>query len=111
MMERAVVDLAGCTGTEQPYVMVSRCTSVDGLVILRDFEFGQITKRRSEDLRKEMSRIECLRLQTIAKYGLEIERREARMLLDGLKNNCGARKRKGTGDDIGQSKRCRVGSN
>ena len=53
-----VVDLAGCSGTEQPYAMVSRSTSMVGLVALRNFEFGQITKRCSEDLRKEFSRLE-----------------------------------------------------
>jgi len=36
------VDLAGCSGTEQPHVMVSRCTSMRGLIILREFGFGVI---------------------------------------------------------------------
>ena len=68
-LNKAVVDLAGCTGTEQPYVMASRCTSLEGLLILRDFKFDQITKRHSEDLRKEFSRLDNLRLRTIVKYG------------------------------------------
>jgi len=53
-MEKVVVDLAGCAGTEQPYVTVSRSTSLEDLLVLRDFDFSQITKRRSEDLRKNL---------------------------------------------------------
>ena len=49
-MGRVIVDLAGCTGTESPYVMVSRATSLDGLLVLRDFNHKQIAKRRSEEL-------------------------------------------------------------
>ena len=43
-MERVIIDLAGCIGTEQPYVMVSRATSLNGVVVLRDFESRQISK-------------------------------------------------------------------
>ena len=68
-MGKVVVDLAGCAGTEQPYVMVSRSSSLEGLVILRDFDYGKVTRRHSEDLRKELKRLECLRLQTIVKIG------------------------------------------
>lgn len=46
-MSRIMVDLAGCSGTEQPYVMVSRSTSLEGIPILRDFDFGKVTKRHS----------------------------------------------------------------
>ena len=38
---------------------------IEGLIILGDFGFGRITKRPSEDLRKEFSRLESARLQTI----------------------------------------------
>jgi hypothetical protein len=68
-MAKVVIDLQGCTGTEQPYVMISRSTSLQGLVILREFDFGKITKRPSEDLRMEFARLEVLRLETVAKYG------------------------------------------
>jgi len=43
-MERAIVDIAGCIGTEQPYVMVSRATSLSGVIVLHDFEDRQIIK-------------------------------------------------------------------
>ena len=52
-MERVVVDLESCSGTEPPDVMVSRATSMNGLFVLRDFDIKQITKWRSEELRNE----------------------------------------------------------
>jgi hypothetical protein len=86
---KVIVDVASCSGTEQPYVMVSRSTSMDGLMILRDFDFGKITKRHSEDLQKELSRLECLRLQTILRAGSDNEKHEAKKLITTLwsKNN------------------------
>ncbi|KAI9059158.1 hypothetical protein FKP32DRAFT_1535286, partial [Trametes sanguinea] len=59
-----IVDLAGCVGTEAPYVMLSRATSLDGVVILRPFDFKKISCRQSEDLRKECARLRVLELQT-----------------------------------------------
>ena len=41
--------------------MVFRVTSMEGLLVLRDFDFKQILKRCSEDLRKEFSRLTYLR--------------------------------------------------
>ena len=73
-MNRVIVDLTGCTGTEPPYV--SRATSLDGLVVLCDFDARQITKRWSEDLilRKEFSRLTLLKWQTIMNHGCGVER-------------------------------------
>ena len=51
----------GCIGTEPPYVMVSRATSLDGLIVLCDFDTKQISKWRSEDLRKEFARLALLK--------------------------------------------------
>lgn len=68
-MGKVIVDLASCSGTEQPYVMVSQCTSLDGLLILRDFNKSKITRRVSEDLRREYGRLNLLKLKTIMKYG------------------------------------------
>ncbi|KJA28679.1 hypothetical protein HYPSUDRAFT_123252, partial [Hypholoma sublateritium FD-334 SS-4] len=50
------VDLQSCHGTEMPYVMLSRFTSLDNLRILRPFDFKRITSRQSEDVRKEQIR-------------------------------------------------------
>lgn len=49
-----------CSGTVQPYVMVSRCTSIEVLLILRDLDFGVIIIRHSQDSRNEFTRSELL---------------------------------------------------
>ena len=36
-LPNVIIDLQSCRGTESPYVMVSRVTSLDGLLILRNF--------------------------------------------------------------------------
>jgi len=108
-MEKVVIDLAGCSGTEQPYMMVSRSTSIDGLIILRDFKFGKITKRHSKDLRKEFARLETLRLQTVLKYGTDKEKFEAEQLLRGMQDKRVTRKRKtSNGEDNGEPKKRRL---
>ena len=83
-MERVIVDLAGCTGTEPPYVMASRAKSLNGLLVLRDFDRKQITKRRSEELRIEFKRLEILKWKAIAKYGDPDEVRDAGEVLKEL---------------------------
>lgn len=83
-MARVIVDLAGCTGTEPPYVMVSRATSLKGLMVLREFDIRQIKKRRSEDLRKEFLRLTILRWKTIAEFGSSAEAEEASKELKSL---------------------------
>ena len=91
--------------------MVSRRNSLDGLVVLRDTDFGQITKRRAEDLRKEISRLESLGLQTVVNNGSEEEVQEAKALLANLKGHGVGNRRGITGsEDGGQRKRNRVGA-
>lgn len=68
-MNRAIVDLQGCHGTEAPYVMLSRVKSLEGLIILRPFEKRKIQCRQSEDSRREAKRMDFLRLQTIIVHG------------------------------------------
>ncbi|KAF8181772.1 hypothetical protein BJ912DRAFT_805171, partial [Pholiota molesta] len=63
-MGKVVIDLESTKGTEAPYVMVSRVTSLDGLLILRKFSDKKIKCRLSEDLRIELRRLENLRLDT-----------------------------------------------
>ncbi|KAH9848182.1 hypothetical protein C2E23DRAFT_711685, partial [Lenzites betulinus] len=62
--DEIIVDLAGCMGTESPYVMLSRATSLSGVTILRPFDKSKICCRQSEDIRKENVRLEILALQT-----------------------------------------------
>lgn len=108
-MNRVIVDLTGCTGTEPPYVMVSRATSLDGLVVLRDFDAQQITKRRSEDLRKEFTHLTLLKWQTILNHGCGAESEEAKQMIEKLREGPGGRgtKRKantGKGPNKGSKK-------
>jgi hypothetical protein len=72
-LEAAAVNLVDCHGTESAYVMVSRVTSLEGLVIISPFSKERICCRTSEDLRNETARLEMLALQTIIEYGAEDE--------------------------------------
>ena len=81
---------------------------MEGLIVLCNFEFGQIAKRRSEDLRKEFSRLESLRLQTIIKYRSEDQVSGAKCSLNDLQPGSKAKKRKGTeGEDTLPTKKSR----
>ena len=66
--------------------MAFKSASIEGLIILRGFDFGQITKRPSEDLR-EFSRSESARLQAIIKCGLGDEIHSTNGLLCQLEGN------------------------
>ena len=68
-MNKVIIDLENVKGTETPYVMVSRVTNLDGLLILRKFSDKKIKCRLSEDLRAEFQRLEILRLETICEHG------------------------------------------
>ena len=68
-MERVIVDLAGCSRTEPPYVNVSRATSLQSLMVLHKFDFKQITKHHSEDLRKEFACLLVLKWKTVMIHG------------------------------------------
>ncbi|KAJ7086527.1 hypothetical protein C8R44DRAFT_532727, partial [Mycena epipterygia] len=63
-LPHTVVNLRGCSGTESPYVMLSRVTSLEGLLILKAFSKDRITCRQSEDCRNEARRHQYLALQT-----------------------------------------------
>ncbi|KAG1891945.1 hypothetical protein F4604DRAFT_1508227, partial [Suillus subluteus] len=59
-MKNAIINLAGASGTESPYVMVSRVKSLQGLLILWPFDKNKITCRRSEDARCKENRLQVL---------------------------------------------------
>ncbi|KAF8073355.1 hypothetical protein FPV67DRAFT_1394146, partial [Lyophyllum atratum] len=63
-MEKVIIDLQACTGTESPYVMVSRATTIHGLLILRRFDKKRICCCESEEARVEKLRLRKLALQT-----------------------------------------------
>ncbi|KAH7906696.1 hypothetical protein BJ138DRAFT_973889, partial [Hygrophoropsis aurantiaca] len=64
-LPKAIIDIESCRGTEAPYVMCSRVTSLEGLLILRPFNINKIRCRQSEDARREEKRLYLLSLQTI----------------------------------------------
>jgi hypothetical protein len=77
-MERVIIDLESCQGTEAPYVMASRATSLDGLLILRPFQQKRITCALSQDARAEKSRLHRLSLETMVKFGDTDESKQRR---------------------------------
>ncbi|KAJ3719269.1 hypothetical protein C8R42DRAFT_539950, partial [Lentinula raphanica] len=58
--QRVILDIESCTGTEKPYVMISRVKSLEGLVILRPFSRSKIMCRQSQDVRQELRRLQQL---------------------------------------------------
>ena len=86
-MEKVLVDLESCKGTESPYVMVSRVTSLEGLLILRPFKSSKIQCLLSEDTRKEFKRLEKLRLHTILETGTTEEKARTQILLSSSQSS------------------------
>jgi hypothetical protein len=80
-MEQIIVDLESCQGTEAPYVMISRATSLDGLLILRPFQQKKISCALSQDARIEKTRLHRLSLQTLIEFGNTEESEQARNAL------------------------------
>ena len=77
-LPHVIIDLASCRGTEPPYVMVSRCKSLDGLLVMRPFSISKITCRRSQEARNESARLELSRWRSIAQYGTQQEQEAAK---------------------------------
>jgi hypothetical protein len=80
-MEAIVVDLESTSGTESPYVMLSRAKSLDGIFILRPFKQKTIQRHPSQDVRSEFRRLDLLSHQTTMKYGTADEAQEAQKYL------------------------------
>ena len=78
-LPRVIIDLASCRGTEPPYVMVSRCPSLAGVLLMRSFPLSKITCRRSQEARSEFARLDVSRWQTIAQFGTPQEQESAKM--------------------------------
>ena len=68
-LSNVIVDLQSCRGSEAPYVMLSRVTSLKGLLILRPFERKKISCNISEELRNENRRLRVLAQKTLERYG------------------------------------------
>ena len=102
-MPRVIVDLEGCIGAEQSYVMISRATSLNGLRVLRGFDSKQIRKRRSEDLRKEFKRLLNLKWKTIVEIGIGDEVKEAKRKLGMVDGK--PKKRRQVASELPESKK------
>jgi hypothetical protein len=83
-----IVNFTGCKGSEAPYVMVSRATSLEGLVILTPFSKDKICCRQNEDLRLEFRRLRYHALKTIVAQGTAQEAaRASRDILASYNSN------------------------
>jgi hypothetical protein len=80
-LTHAVINLQNCSGTEAPYVMISRVTSLDELLILKGFPKSKIMCRQSQECRDEARRHEYLALQTIISTGTSTEAAEAEAIV------------------------------
>ena len=67
-LTEVIVDLQSCRGSESPYIMLSRVTSLEGLLILRPFSKTKICCNVSEDLRLENRRLREIALKTVMKH-------------------------------------------
>lgn len=68
-MSHVIVDLDSCSTPEAAYVMVSRATSLDGLMVLRPFRPDVLTMGKSEQYQVETHRLHVLSLKTTAHWG------------------------------------------
>ncbi|KAJ3539217.1 hypothetical protein NM688_g6398 [Phlebia brevispora] len=85
--ERVVVDLQSCKGSESPYVMLSRATSLEGVLILRSFDKNKICCPPAQGLRTEWARLRWLELRTIMKWCSGRRAMEAQSALTQLGND------------------------
>jgi hypothetical protein len=102
-LARVILDLSCCSGSQSPYVMLSRATSIKGIRILQDFPLSKIRCRPSEDLRREQDRLKRLFLNTKIRYGTDVQRREAVAALASLPDIPPPRRL-----DQGQTSSCRT---
>lgn len=61
-LKNVILDLRNCVGSQSPYVMVSRATSLEGILILRDFASERVRCHLSQNLRKELGRLDELHI-------------------------------------------------
>ena len=80
-LSNVIIDIESCSGTELPYVMVSRATSLAGLLILRPFQKNKIRCRQSQDSRNEFRRLQSLALETMKAHRTEDECEQTTPLL------------------------------
>ncbi|TEB18783.1 hypothetical protein FA13DRAFT_1584374, partial [Coprinellus micaceus] len=63
-MTHAIVDIGSSINTQAAYVMVSRATSLDGLLIFQPFQKSVIQRGLPEEVHVEFHRLEIAALRT-----------------------------------------------
>ena len=81
---------------------------MEGLIIPREFDFSEISKRHSEDLQKEYKRLGCLKLKTIIKYAAEVGHRTKTLLASLTGNNETRKRKRNAGDGSPRPERARA---
>ncbi len=67
-MPLVIVDLESSRSRQSAYVMLSRATSLENLLVLRPFKRSRLTKDFSEDLKKETERLNRLSSATLKAF-------------------------------------------
>ncbi|TEB16189.1 hypothetical protein FA13DRAFT_1593326, partial [Coprinellus micaceus] len=67
-MTHAIIDIGSSINTQAAYVMVSRATSLDGLLIFQPFPKSVIQRGLPEEVHVEFHRLEIAALHTIVRY-------------------------------------------
>ena len=67
-LDTAIVDPASASSLQGVYVMLSRLRALEGLVILRPFNSAKLEQRLSQELRKELKRLDELDDMTRANF-------------------------------------------
>lgn len=71
-----IIDLQSCTRLSSAYVMVSRATSLSGLLILRPFDANKVRAHASQDFRCDARRLLIHSLKTILSSPSEYSRHD-----------------------------------
>lgn len=68
-LDNVIIDLESCSGSESPYVMISRVKSLQGLMVLCLFQQTKICCNLQQDVQDELKRQRILELVTLAQHG------------------------------------------
>jgi hypothetical protein len=71
-----IIDLQSCHNIQSAYVMISRATSLDGLLILRPFQPKKVQCHVSQEFRRDSLRLHILSLKTILRTPSQWEKHE-----------------------------------
>jgi hypothetical protein len=83
-LSKVIVDLESCRGTEAPYVMLSRATSLSSILILRPFQKKKLTCALLQEAQLERARLSELFLHTLREFGDPDQSEQAGYKLNSL---------------------------